>query len=259
MIALPEPPYRGHVLLVDDEPESRLILQRLLTRQGYWVETSSNGTQALRLAREQLPELVLLDIMMPELDGYEVCRQLQADEVTRPIPIIFLSALDDVQDKVAGFAVGAVDYITKPFQTREVIARVETHLQLGRHRRGLQAHVRALNEEVQRFRVTSAQLQALNAELQDLALLDELTGVANRRRLDQYVDELWAKAALTQGSVALILADLDRFKAYNDTFGHLAGDDCLRHVAASLRSEVRPADLVARYGGEEFAIVLPGV
>lgn len=228
---------QGSILLVDDTPDNLRLLAGILSQQGYDVRTVINGRMALTVVKTAPPELILLDVRMPEMDGYMVCQQLKADEHSRDIPVIFLSASDDVSDKVRAFEVGGVDYITKPFQAPEVLARVKTHLALQR---------------------LQQQLQTANQELQRLVSIDGLTQVANRRRFDERLDQEWHRLAREQKPLALILCDVDFFKSYNDTYGHLAGDDCLRHIANALRETIkRPGDLLARYGGEEFAIVLP--
>ncbi|MDX2097084.1 MAG: PleD family two-component system response regulator [Leptolyngbyaceae cyanobacterium bins.59] len=228
---------QGNILLVDDTPDNLRFLSNLLGQQGYTVRTVLSGRMALTVVKTMPPELILLDICMPELDGYAVCQQLKANDGSRDIPVIFLSALDDLPDKIKAFEVGGVDYITKPFQAAEVLARVKTHLALQRLQR---------------------ELQSANRELQRLVNIDGLTQVANRRHFDTYLAQEWHHRMHDRQPLSLILCDVDFFKAYNDTYGHLAGDDCLRSVASGLQQAIhRPGDLLARYGGEEFGIVLP--
>ncbi|HEY9641912.1 MAG TPA: PleD family two-component system response regulator [Coleofasciculaceae cyanobacterium] len=227
----------GNILIVDDTPDNLRFLSEILTQRGYDTRTVINGRMALMAAETVPPELILLDICMPGMDGYEVCRKIKSDPRTCDIPIIFLSALDDVADKVKAFEMGGVDYITKPFQTAEVLARVKTHLTLYR---------------------LQLELQLTNRELKRLVNLDGLTQLANRRCFDDHLEQEWRRLTRDQQPLSLILCDIDFFKQYNDTYGHPAGDDCLRQVAAVLQScAKRPADLAARYGGEEFAIILP--
>lgn len=225
------------ILLVDDIPDNLRYLSFLLSQQGYDVRAAINGRMALTVVKSTAPALILLDILMPEMNGYEVCQRLKSDPQTCDIPIIFLSALDSIEDKVNAFEIGGVDYITKPFHPAEVIARVKTHLTLRRLQR---------------------QLQLANQELKRLVHVDGLTLVANRRRFDEYLEQTWHQLALERKSLALVLCDVDFFKMYNDIYGHLAGDECLCHLARVLQESVHYAtDLVARYGGEEFAIILP--
>jgi diguanylate cyclase (GGDEF)-like protein len=229
--------YDGNILIVDDTPDNLRCLSEILAQKGYDTRTVINGRMALIAAETVPPELILLDICMPGIDGYQVCDKLKSEPRTCDIPIIFLSALDDVSDKVRAFEIGGVDYITKPFQTAEVLARVKTHLMLYR---------------------LQLELQLANQELKRLVNLDGLTQLANRRCFNEHLEQEWRRLMRDQQPLSLILCDIDFFKQYNDTYGHPAGDDCLRQVAAVLQSCVkRPADLAARYGGEEFAIILP--
>jgi diguanylate cyclase (GGDEF)-like protein len=227
----------GNILIVDDMPDNLRFLSEILSHKGYDTRTVINGQMALMAAETVPPELILLDVCMPGMDGYEVCHRIKSDPRICHIPIIFLSALDDVSDKVRAFEIGGVDYITKPFQTEEVLARVKTHLTLSR---------------------LQLQLQDANRELKRLVNLDGLTQLANRRCFDEQLEQEWRRLMRDQQPLSLILCDIDFFKQFNDTYGHPAGDECLRQVAAVLQSCVkRPADLAARYGGEEFAIILP--
>jgi diguanylate cyclase (GGDEF)-like protein len=174
---------------------------------------------------------------------------LKADQQTSDIPVIFMTVLTRVEDKLKGFAAGGVDYVPKPFQVEELLARVNTHVTMYRLQRELQA-------EIRERRQVEAALRQANLELQRLAVLDDLTQVANRRRFDQYLRAEWAQAG--QSSLSLLLCDVDYFKRYNDCYGHQAGDRCLRLVAQGISRAVGHArDLVARYGGEEFAVILP--
>ena len=409
--------YRDHynILVVDDHPTNLILLMQILANHSYKIRFSPNGNIALRSIQLMQPDLILLDINMPDMDGYTLCQILKKDPDTKEIPIIFISALGEAGDKVRAFNLGAVDYITKPFEPVEVLARIEYHLrwqesqiQLKTQNNQLQLLLsisQAINEaenidsaleviltqvchslgwdlgevwifdqehnyficspghyirdshlisfyesektldftpnlglvgliwrtqkpqwiddlskvvEENKFigiekalavglygvlgvpvicqenpkaimlffckeplnikedilhlmmavadqlgsliqrRQAEDQLRQLNLELKKLANLDGLTQVANRRRFDNYLAQEWKRSLREKQYLSLILCDVDYFKAYNDSYGHLAGDECLQKVAQTMNAHVkRPADLVARYGGEEFVVVLP--
>jgi len=221
---------RATILIVDDAPANVLLLGSGLMAE-YDVIVATSGEEAIALASAlKRPDLMLLDILMPGMDGFEVCRRLKQDPWTEDIPIIFITAQDSVDDETRGLELGAVDYITKPLSMPIVQARVRTHIELKRHR----------------------------DLLVSLTMLDGLTGIDNRRSFDDGFDKAWRRAAREKTPTSLVLADIDHFKAYNDRYGHLAGDDCLRRVAGALKSSIRrPGDILARYGGEEFVCVLP--
>ncbi|MFB2837594.1 diguanylate cyclase domain-containing protein [Floridanema evergladense] len=370
---------KGNILIVDDLLENLQLLSEALLKLGFTVRSVTSGRMALKTVKVKPPDIILLDIKMPEMDGYEVCRILKADENLRSIPVIFISALDDVFDKVTAFNLGAIDYITKPFQIEEVVARLENQLTIQRQQRlleqenikrkeaeevlyqsrallasvlnssldGIAAMQAVRNPETgdikdfrclvvnpviarafQRTReemigklmlkkllkiiqpeifnslvkvvetgnplerdfyyesgdscwyhfiavklgdgfaitirdITERKnielaLQEANQKLQELANQDGLTHIANRRGFSERLQAEWKRLARENQPLTLILLDVDKFKLYNDYYGHLAGDDCLLKIAQTLQKIVRrPADLVARYGGEEFAILLP--
>lgn len=234
----------GIILIVDDNPTNLSVLSQALKLAGYKTRVAIDGESAIEQVLEDPPDLILLDVQMPGIDGFETCTKLKANSSTKEIPIIFITAAADVEQKVKGLSVGAVDYITKPFQHEEVLARVKVHLTL-----------RFLTKKVQQ---QSLALQKANQELHRLANLDGLTQVANRRRFDRYFEQEWRRSMRERQHLSLILCDIDYFKCYNDRYGHQAGDSCLKQVAQIINSSIkRSTDLVARYGGEEFAVILP--
>ncbi|MBN3960212.1 diguanylate cyclase [Nostoc sp. NMS8] len=370
---------KGNILLVDDLPENLQLLSDSLIQLGYTVRSVTSGRMALKTVKVKQPDIILLDIKMPEMDGYQVCKTLKADEDLRTIPVIFVSALDDVFDKVTAFELGGIDYITKPFQMEEVVARIENQLTIQRQQRLLEQenikrreteeilyqsramlasilnssldgiaamqavrnlatgdiedfHCLVVNPVVARafgrnreemigkltlkkflttlkpelfnhfvnlvetgepikrdfyhplgnscwyhfvavklgdgFAITvrditgrkqiELALKDANQKLEQLANVDGLTQVANRRCFNGRLQAEWKRLAREQQPLSLIFFDVDKFKLYNDYYGHLAGDDCLNRIAQTVQQTVhRPADLVARYGGEEFSVLLP--
>jgi len=220
------------ILIVDDVPDNIRVLSRMLVDDGHQVSAATNGRAALKLAASCAPDLILLDVMMPEMDGYQVCAALKADALLKAIPVIFITALSDAEDETRGLALGAVDYIAKPFKEAIVRLRVRTHLELKRQR----------------------------DILSQLSHLDGLTGIPNRRAFDERLDREWRRAVRAGEHLAAAMVDIDHFKEYNDAHGHLAGDDCLRRVAEALAAGLeRAGDFIARYGGEEFICLLTGV
>lgn len=220
---------RPQVLIVDDVVENIQVLHAIL-QESYTTIFATSGKKALEVARAQLPDLILLDVRMPEMDGYEVCRDLRDDPRTENTPVIFVTSLDDVDDETRGFECGGVDYITKPVSPPIVKARIATHIKLKQ-----QAD-----------------------DLRRLSRLDGLTGLANRRRFDELLQINWSRSGRTGSPLSIILLDVDFFKQYNDTFGHQKGDECLQQIAKVLGSSLkRMDDLAARYGGEEFICLLP--
>lgn len=253
-----EPPKKATILVVDDRIENTELLSVMLTLQGYEVQQSHQASSALKTAKARPPDLILMDISMPGMDGFEACQQLKADPITKDIPIVFISALNDAQDKIKAFEYGGNDYITKPFQVEEVIARVRNQLQISRLKTELKTKNARLEQELSKRRSIEKKLIDLNHQLSKIAALDSLTQLANRRKFDEFLAREWQRGQREQHCISLILCDIDYFKLYNDRFGHQSGDFCLQKVAKAIDSAVRrPADLAARYGGEEFAVILP--
>lgn len=225
------------VLIVDDDKFTRLQIRQRLQQEAYRVEEVSNGEQCLAAYTELHPDIILLDAMMPVMDGFTCCAQLRSLPGGERLPILIITGLDDEASVNWAFDAGATDYVTKPINWAVLIQRV-----------------RRLVREAQ----LSKDLEQANEELQRLASLDSLTQLANRRHFDQYLSQEWKRMTRDKTPLSLIMCDIDFFKAYNDTFGHQAGDHCLQQVANAINlAAKRPADLVARYGGEEFIVVLP--
>jgi diguanylate cyclase (GGDEF)-like protein len=220
----------AHILIVDDESANLKILAALLADRGYRVHAARSGEQALQAVARFEPDLILLALMMPGIDGLETCRQLKQRPELAEVPVIFLTARDDEATILRGFDVGAVDYVTKPFNPRVLLARVGTHLKLREKTR----------------------------QLERMAQQDGLTGINNRRAFDQRIDAEWRRCRRHHYGLGLLLLDIDYFKPYNDTYGHQQGDRALQRVAQVLQQVChRGEDFPARYGGEEFVVLSP--
>ncbi len=238
------------IVIVDDVPDNLRLLSGILKEKGYRVRPAPSGKRALATIKKELPELILLDIMMPEMDGYEVCRQLKAETLTQDIPVIFLSALNEVFDKVKAFQVGGVDYITKPFQVEEVLVRVNTHLTI-------QAQQKALTLQNEKLREKNKLISNQAEKLKKMACIDFLTGLFNRRDFIERAGQEESRFNRSGKLFCIVLLDIDKFKDINDTYGHDCGDKVLVNVARNLENNLRKQDVVARWGGEEFICLLP--
>jgi diguanylate cyclase (GGDEF)-like protein len=217
------------VLVVDDTPNALELIATMLGTE-HKVLTAGDAETALKIALQEEPDLILLDIRMPGTDGYQLCRMLKADPVTREIPVVFVTAMDEEREEAKGLELGAIDYITKPLSPPILRARVRNHIDLKRQR----------------------------DQLRRLSAVDGLTGLANRRAFGEALEKEWRGAIRRNGSISLLMTDIDDFKQFNDAYGHLAGDEALKRVAKALEgAALRPADMVARYGGEEFVVLLP--
>jgi diguanylate cyclase (GGDEF)-like protein len=220
---------KSTVLAIDDAPANLKLLGQILSPD-YRFVFATKGADGLEIAINQRPDIILTDVVMPEMDGHQVCKQLKGNPLTAKIPVIFITSLKDETDEAFGLEIGAIDYITKPFSPAIVKARVRNHLELKHYRDMLESQ----------------------------AATDGLTGIPNRRQFDETLEREWRSAIRRKTCISLVLMDIDCFKAYNDFYGHLQGDECLRSVGRSLIGGARrPSELIARYGGEEFACVLP--
>ncbi|ACB53636.1 putative two-component response regulator [Crocosphaera subtropica ATCC 51142] len=245
------------ILIVDDTIENLRVLSSILIEQGYSVRKATGGKMALKVVKTLPPDLIMLDIMMGDMSGYEVCQKLKENPDTADIPVIFLSALDDVFDKVKAFEMGGVDYISKPFQMEEVLVRVKNQLAL----RTAQKEVYQLNAQLER-RVTerTQQLQEANNRLQEMALYDSLTGLANRNLLIEQLKQSLTLTKLDKNyQFAVLFLDCDRFKIINDSLGHLVGNLLLGKISQALQTILEKNDILARVGGDEFAILLSDI
>ncbi|HEV7843527.1 MAG TPA: diguanylate cyclase [Pyrinomonadaceae bacterium] len=231
------------ILVADDEPINRSLIQRRLERAGYRVLTAQNGREAVEKARSERPDLIILDVMMPVMDGLEACQLIKGDEATRDTPVIFLSARDETDIKVSGLSLGANDYISKPFKAEELLARVYVALRLKRERDQLRKRA---EDAVRRADVA-----------QERAMTDALTGLLNRYGLQHILTREMSETRRYNRPLSSLMIDLDYFKAVNDLHGHAAGDTALQQVATVLTEHVRGSDVVFRYGGEEFLVLLP--
>jgi diguanylate cyclase (GGDEF)-like protein len=231
------------ILVVDDDPETARLLHTWFRGQPYDILEARDGDEGLVVAAREKPDLILLDLRMPILDGHEVARGLKANPSTNGIPVILLSASNSVEDKVEAFAAGADDYVVKPFAFEEVDARIRAMLRKRDLYRTLES--------------TARELQASNEQLEGLLVVDEKTGLSNFRHFQRKLAEEWLRAQRYGMPLSLVMFDLDDFKRLNDTFGHPVGDRALREFAVLVLGGARATDLAARYGGEEFAMILP--
>ena len=240
------------VLLVDDQPIVGAAVRKMLAAETDITFHFCDSADAALAAAQQLePTTILQDLVMPKTDGYTMLQRYREHAATADIPVIVLSSKEDPRDKSEAFAKGASDYLVKLPDKIELIARIRAHSHSFLAQRQRDAAFKALE-------LARAELEEKNAILERMSAIDGLTGIANRRRFDEALASEWKRGRRDKSALGLVLIDVDFFKRYNDTYGHLAGDDCLRKVAQALAGIARrPADLVARYGGEEFVVLLP--
>lgn len=234
---------QAKILIVDDTPENLEIAGNILARDRYDIYIADNGQTAIELARKNVFDLILLDIMMPGLDGFATCEALKKIPTSRDVPIVFLSARAEIDSVIKGFEAGAVDYARKPFNPIELLARVRTHIEVRRFREQLE--------------IKNMELEKALAYARSLARTDELTGLLNRREINALIEYEMVRAERNKHEFSVIMTDIDFFKDVNDVHGHLVGDRVLQEIAQLLSQNIRAQDFVARWGGEEFLLLLP--
>jgi two-component system cell cycle response regulator len=223
------------ILLIDDSRLIAHVAKRILTKRGHEVTLAQDGMAGLEAAKSEQPDMILLDLIMPVMDGYQVCQQLKKEKSTKEIPVIMLTSQAEPADKVKGLEMGALDYVTKPFDEGELVARVNIQLKL-----------KELYEA----------LQEKNRQLQEQANRDGLTGLYNHRYFHEQLSKDFLRARRYHESLSCVLLDIDHFKKFNDTFGHQTGDVVLTNLGHVIKDSIRDSDSAARYGGEEFALIL---
>lgn len=232
------------ILIVDDISVNVQLQKTYLQAAGYTIAVARDGLEALQKVKEDPPDLILLDVMMPTMNGFEVCSRLKKNENTRFIPIIIVTALDEVEDKIKGIEAGADDFVIKPFNKHELLARVKSLLRIKHLHDALENKI--------------IELEVAQKRLRELAITDGLTELYNYRYFSEQLEHEFDRAKRHKLHFSVIMLDIDHFKKYNDTHGHLAGDTVLKELATLLKSNVRKIDVASRYGGEEFALILIG-
>lgn len=250
---------KAKILIVDDRPANLLTLESLLDRPDVHVVRANSGEEALAQTLDHDFALILLDVQMPGMDGYEVAELLRGNRKTRHIPIIFVTAaLSNMKQVFRGYESGGVDYLFKPLDDMVFKSKVGIFLELYWHKQQLEEKTRELDGKIVELEELQQALEESNEQLRLLSSMDGLTGLLNRRRFDEIIMEEWQRNLRLQEPLSLLLVDIDHFKAYNDSYGHIRGDNCLKKVAQRLSESLqRHVDKVARYGGEEFGVILP--
>ncbi|MEA3468242.1 MAG: diguanylate cyclase [Thermodesulfobacteriota bacterium] len=234
---------KATILVVDDQPANLKVLLSFLKDHQFQIRIAEDGERTLQVLENYKPDIILLDVMMPGMNGFETCRRIKEKQETADIPIIFITALDNIEDKIAGFEAGGVDYITKPFQQVEVLTRIKTHIRLRRKEQELE---KALDEVIRQQKL-----------FKKLSITDDLTGLYNRRHLNNILQQEFQRSKRHKNDLSCLMLDLDHFKQVNDTYGHDFGDTVLRVFAFILKEFIRSSDYAFRYGGEEFLLLLP--
>lgn len=238
------------ILIVDDSRLEIKIMRKFLGAE-YEIIEAVDGLSAIDLATTTMPDLILLDIIMPGMDGLSVCKVLKSQPLTADIPVLFITAVSNSQDIVKGFEVGGQDYITKPFYSQELCARIKVHLDLKKSKEVLLEYAKELE-------MKNEELNSLLVRIENDAMTDFLTGLANRRYMMRRLKVEASAIKRTHVTAMVILADIDNFKMVNDTYGHDCGDSVIKGIAEMLKSIMREEDVKARWGGDEFLLLLPG-
>lgn len=234
---------KAKILLIEDSPSQAHEIVGMLEKSGYEALWADGGIKGLKMARMEGPDLILLDVLMEDMDGHSVCRWLKVHESTRDIPVIMLTVKKEVEDKVLGLNVGADDYLAKPFDQKELEARIFASLR-----------AKLVQEELKK---RNTELEQLLSRVELMAITDSLTGLFNRRRFYDVLQREFATTRRYNNQLSIIMLDIDHFKKINDGYGHPAGDQVLKEIATILITNLREVDLASRYGGEEFAVLLP--
>jgi len=234
---------KARILVIEDSPQQAELIVKMLENTGYAALWANGGIEGLTMAKDEQPDLVLLDVVMEDMDGHAVCRWLKVHESTSTIPVIMLTVKSDVNDRVEGLNVGADDYLPKPFEQKELEARIYAALRR-----------RMAREELQK---KNSELEEMLHRVEYMAMTDSLTGLFNRRRFNDILKREFATTWRYHNQLTCVMLDIDWFKKINDRYGHPAGDEVLKAVAGVLNDNLREVDIVARYGGEEFALLLP--
>jgi len=235
-------PNSNRILVVDDVPVNIQLLVTYLAAEGYDVVSAKDGYDAMKAVKEHQPDLILLDVMMPKMNGFKVCEAIKSDDATKFIPVILVTALNELEDKIKGMDSGADDFLAKPFNKLELLVRVRSLLR-----------IKHLHDELQEKVI---ELQRTKEELRQLAITDGLTGLYNYRYFKEQLLQELKRAQRYSLNTAVVMIDIDHFKQYNDKNGHPAGDVVLKGIARLLKDNIRNIDLAARYGGEEFSLIL---
>ncbi|MDA3958086.1 diguanylate cyclase [Oceanispirochaeta sp.] len=248
-----------NILLVDDRKENILTLESLLDNPDFSIKKAESGQEALEMLLDNEIALVLLDVQMPGMDGYETAELMRSSSRTRHIPIIFVTANSLENDHIfKGYDAGAVDYLTKPIEPMVLKCKVGIFLEIHRQKIELEHKTYELNAKIVELEELQQQLEEKNKQLKAISNLDGLTGISNRRYFNEILDKEWFRNLRDRKKMSILMMDIDHFKSFNDTYGHTAGDDALKNVAETISQTLkRRSDTLSRYGGEEFVAILP--